>query len=174
MLRKQTRRSFTVETKGGANQGRAIITAKAPRVPRKTVKSAPVAPQVAFPWELPATAPAETARDSEPRRILPSLITWEPSEPEPVPALPTEPPLPHVRRVAPSVSLEAPRRRGRPRKVVPEPMDVAPSIPEAAPPTPQLAPASPSQARPMRGDRSEAAGLARGERWKRRLPRACW
>jgi len=174
MLRKQTRRSFTVEIKGGAHQGRAIIATKAPRTPRKTAKSAPVGPQVAFPWELPTTAPAETAKDAEPRRILPSLITWEPSEPEPALALPSEAPLPRVLRVAPLVGLEAPRRRGRPRKVVPEPMDVAPTIPEAAPPTPQLAPASPSQARHMRGDRSETAGLARGERWKRRLPRACW
>lgn len=173
MLRKQTRRSFTVETKGGAHQGRAIITAKAPRVPRKTAQSAPVAPLVAFPWEPPTTAQTEIARGAEPRRILPSLITWEPSEPEPAPALPTEPPLPRVRRVAPTESLEAPRRRGRPQKVVPEPMDVVPVVLEAAPPALLPVPASPPQ-RPVRGDRSDAAGLARGERWKRRLPRACW
>lgn len=172
MLRKQTRRSFTVETKGGANQGRAIITAKAPRVPRKSAKSASVAPPLAFPWEPWTTAPAEIARDAEPRRILPSLITWEPSEP--VSALPTEPPLPRVRRVAPMVGLEAPRRRGRPRKVTPESVDVAPVGLEAAPPAPQPAPASSSQTRPVRVSRSETAELARGERWKRRLPRACW
>lgn len=209
-MRKKTRRTFTVETKHGLQQGHAVIGAKAPRTPRKLAESAPAEPPAASLWEAATTAEAEAAREAEPRRILPSLITWAPSEPEPTPALPPEPPLPRVRRVDPSaipevprrrgrprkvvppvdgaafspepplphvgradplVVLDAPRRRGRPRKVVPEPVVAAPAVPEAAS---RPAPAVPSPAGPVRRDRSETAGLPRGERWKRRLPRACW
>ena len=173
MLRKQTRRSFTVETKRGAHQGRAIITAKAPRIPRKVARSAPNAFSLALP-EPDATAVVETAKGVESRRILPSLVIWEPSEPEPAAALPSEPPLQPVRRVDSLAALKAPRPRGRPRKVTLEALDAAPIILEAEPRAPVPVLASPSQARPVRSDRSETAGLPRGERWKRRLPRACW
>lgn len=86
MLRKQTRRSFTVETKGGANQGRAIIIAKAPRVPRKGARNASTVLSSVF-LEPGAAALDDMAKDAAPRRILPSLVTWEPSEPEPASTL---------------------------------------------------------------------------------------
>lgn len=174
MLRKQTRRSFTVETKHGANQGRTFITAKVPRVPWEAARSIPTVLSSVFEPAPVAPAPTEAMKGIKPRRILPSLITWEPSELEAAPSLPSEPSLPRVRRVGPSVPPEAPRRRGRPRKVTLEAVDAAPVILEAEPLAPVSVLASPSTVRPVWGDRSKTAGLPRGERWKRRLPRACW
>lgn len=174
MLRKTTRRTFTVETKQGLHQGRAIITAKAPRTPRKGTESAQTPPSPSDLWGAMSTAPTETLKGEEPRRILPNLTPWEPSEPETVPFLPSEPSLPRVRRIEPPVVVETPRRRGRPRKVTIEVVDVAPVVPVSALPAPAPVAASPSPSRPVRIDRSGTAGLARGERWKRRLPRACW
>lgn len=176
MLRKTTRRSFTVETKHGLHQGRAIIAAKAPRTLRKGAESTQAVPSPVDLWGPMSAAQTETAKDVEPRHILPNLSPWEPSEAELVPVLPSEPTLPRVRRVEPSVVLNAPRRRGRPRKVAVEAVDVAPVLPVSALPLPASAPvaALPSPSRPVRADRSQTAGLARGERWKRRLPRACW
>ena len=177
-MRKQTRRSFTVEIKHSITSGRSFIPTKQPRVSRKD-KSTDKA--------LAVPSPAETERDgapglaecAEPRRILPSLIVWEPPQPEPEPEMPHEAPLPRVRRVVPSLGPDgAPRRRGRPRKVVPEgePIAAAPSVP--APP--RLEPLELTRTvpaalvRPQRVARPEVAALPRAERWKRRLPRACW
>jgi hypothetical protein len=177
-LRKQARRSFTVEIKHSITSGRSFIPTKQPRVPRKG-KSTDKA--------LAGPSPAETERDAalglakcvEPRRILPSLIVWEPPQPEPELETPHEAPLPRVRRVVASLGPDgAPRRRGRPRKVVSEsePIAVAPPVP--TPPRNEiLTPAhamSAVLARPQRVARPEVAALPRAERWKRRLPRACW
>lgn len=120
---------------------------------------------------------------AEPRRILPSLIAWEPSAPELEFDRQPEPPMPRVRR---AVSLqevpEGSRRRGRPPKLKLEPKLAAETaIP--IPSEPMLpAPESPmsSQVAPVRLVRHsrsaqiEGAGLPRAERWKSRLPRACW
>ncbi|MCJ2047994.1 DNA-binding protein [Methylobacterium sp. J-078] len=179
-MRKQTRRSFTVEIKHSITSGRSFIPTKQPRVPRKG-KSTDKA--------LADPSPAETGRDAapapglaecaEPRRILPSLIVWEPPQPDPEPEVAHEAPLPRVRRVVPSLGADGmPRRRGRPRKVVPEgePVVVAPPVP-APPRIEALVPARAvpvALVRPQRVARPEVAALPRAERWKRRLPRACW
>ena len=173
MLRNKTRRSFTVETKHGLKQGRAIINAKAPRTPREGARSAFAAPSTIHSPKLDALAQAEAGKDASPKRILPSLVTWEASAPEPAPALPPEPPLPRVRRVVPLATTdEAPRRRGRPKKVALDHPVALPAVLADTPPAPAPAPVAAPSMRPVRSDRSEAAGLARGERWKRRLPRA--
>jgi hypothetical protein len=177
-LRKQTRRSFTVEIKHSITSGRSFIPTKQPRVPRKD-KSTDKALAVPSPAESERDGAPGLAECAEPRRILPSLIVWEPPQPEPEPEMPHEAPLPRVRRVVPSLGPDgAPRRRGRPRKVVPEgePIAVAPSVP-APPRLEPLAPARTVPAalvRPQRAAQPEVAALPRAERWKRRLPRACW
>ncbi|MCJ2035779.1 DNA-binding protein [Methylobacterium sp. J-068] len=167
MLRRQARRSFTVEVKQGAPSGRSVIPAKQPRVPRgpKRVPEPPAEMSALF---APSPVSADTAKAEAPRRILPNLIAWEPPEPEAEPAMVREPPLPRVRRVVPAPLAEAaPRRRGRPRKVVPE-AEAAPSAP------PEVAPSAPQRPVFASVARAGAPGLPRAERWKRRLHRACW
>ncbi|GJD75113.1 hypothetical protein CFIICLFH_3353 [Methylobacterium goesingense] len=179
-MRKQTRRSFTVEIKHSITSGRSFIPTKQPRVPHKgKFADKALAPPSLAETERDAAPAPGLAESAEPRRILPSLIVWEPPQPEPEPEAPYEAPLPRVRRIVPSLGSDgAPRRRGRPRKVVPEgePIAAAPSVP--APP--RLEPlklartVSAALVRPQRVARPEVAALPRAERWKRRLPRACW
>lgn len=187
MLRKQGRRSFTVEVKAGTSGGRTSIPAKPPRVPSKVARAATSAGTAAtlFAEEVfrsPEDAKVPEGTKIEPsRRVLPSLIVWEPpasdEEPEPV----REEPLPRVRRVLPTPGPEeAPRRRGRPRKVVaalvmPDEGPQEPSTEPEPPPIPErMAAVAPVSVPVTRGARIGALGLSRAERWKRRLPRACW
>lgn len=193
MLRKQGRRSFTVEVKAGTSGGRTSIPAKPPRVSSKVARAATSAGSAAtlFAEEVfrspedarfPEGAGSPDGTKAEPsRRVLPSLIVWEPpaseAEPEPV----REEPLPRVRRVLPAQGPEeAPRRRGRPRKVVPalvmpDEVPQEPSAEPARPPVPErMAAVAPVSVPVTRGARIGALGLSRAERWKRRLPRACW
>jgi hypothetical protein len=183
MLRKQTRRSFTVEIKYSPPSGRSAIPAKPPQAPRKGKHLASPTPSLASLFEQKAIPASITGDAVEPRRILPSLIVWEPSAPEPEIVVQPEAPVPRVRRpVPPQEADQAPRRRGRPLKLKLEPE------PAAETPTPILLermrahPESPGSsqamsetpARPPRTARIEGSGLPRAERWKRRLPRACW
>ena len=130
---------------------------------------------------LHAAAPAPQALAEaapERRRILPSLLVAAVHEPEPEPIIePQE--LPRVRRVSsPNAPTEsAPRRRGRPRKVsAQQAVEVASEVVEQAAlepaqPTAETAPIIVSRRRP---DRAGSEKLRLGERWKRRLPKACW
>lgn len=183
MLRKQARRSFTVEIKHGTTPGRSFIPTKSPQGRESAKHFAPPSPSWALVFEEKAVSASVTGEAVEPRRILPSLIAWEPSAPEPESDRQLEPPMPRVRRAVSSQEApEGPRRRGRPPKLKLEPKPMA----EAAipiPPSPMLPlPESlvSSQGVPLRlarhprSARSEGTGLPRAERWKRRLPRACW
>lgn len=176
MTRNRGRRSFTVAAKSSGQSGFVTIPVKAPRAAKAARQVSAAPSSAAFSEPAPASA---SASELMPRRILPSLIAWEAPVPEPEPAFTPEPPLPRVRRITPQGTLDdAPRRRGRPRKH-PLPVDTAPVVartPEPEP-VPVTAPAvSPvAQAKPaMRRVQPDGVRLPLGERWKRRLPRACW
>jgi hypothetical protein len=117
------------------------------------------------------------SKAKEPRRILPSLIAWEPSKPESDPQVLPEDPLPRVRRaVMPQNADNALSRKDRPETPTPEPEDAIPAQPEALP-TQTLVPVQAVSVKAARADRSaraEEVVLPRAERWKRRLHRACW
>ncbi|GEP11196.1 DNA-binding protein [Methylobacterium gnaphalii] len=176
MTRNRGRRSFTVAAKSSGQSGFVTIPVKAPRVPQAARQAAAPATSAVFSEPVSATAPPA---DVTPRRILPSLIAWEAPAPEPEAVFTPEPPLPRVRRVTPQGALDdAPRRRGRPRKR-PLPVDMAPTVmhePEPAPAAPVVSPvAQPTPATAARRrDQPDGTRLRLGERWKRRLPRACW
>jgi hypothetical protein len=175
MSRNRERRSFTVAAKSSGQSGFVTIPVKAPRVPQAARQALAPAVSAAFSDPVPAATPPA---DLSPRRILPSLIAWEAPAPEPEPEYTPEPPLPRVRRVTPQGTLDdAPRRRGRPRKhplpaetVAPVAQAIEPEPIPVASPVAQTRPAAPAQRRVQ----PEGARLRLGERWKRRLPRACW
>jgi hypothetical protein len=173
MLRKQARRSFTVEVKHSTTSGRSFIPAKPPQVlQRARIDTIP--PGTASSLFEPKAASLETPKVEKTRRILPSLIVWEPSSPEPEPSAVREPSLPRVRRaVMPQLTEDAPRRRGRPRKVVPEVATGAQVEQEVVRAARNL-PSAAALTHIRRDARPDATGLPRAERWKRRLPRACW
>jgi hypothetical protein len=183
MLRKPARRSFTVEIKHSTASKQSFIPPKPPRglstakrPPNPMLASTLASKErVISPVSGPAGAP-------EPRRILPSLIAWEPSKTELELKVQPEPPLPRVRRVAPAQTVdEVPPCSGEPLEAGLEPStatETARSI-HSVPTPPRLEgfASSPSTVTPIsnpRGARLKAAGLSRAERWKRRLPRACW
>jgi hypothetical protein len=168
MRHPRVRRPFVVESRGSGRDGSAIAIPKRVQLsPSASSKpSAHAAAPLFDPWAA-VTAPAEPI--AAPRRILPNIMPAP--EPEPsgaeteakVPAQ-EETRLPRVRRVKPPA----------PRPAV----TVAPPVvaPPPAPIVPQMARPEPSgPARPVsrleRGDRST---LPAGQRWKARLPRACW
>lgn len=177
-MRNRVRRTFTVEAKSSGTARYVSIPSKQPRVPRKRAGQ----PEAETPWpSLDAAAPASQALAKavpEHRRILPSLLVAEVQEPEPEAASEPEE-LPRVRRVSSPIAPteSAPRRRGRPRKVLAqEAVEVAAEVVEQAtvkPPEPvvETAPIIVSRRRP---DRAGSEKLRLGERWKRRLPKACW
>lgn len=182
LLRKPARRSFTVEIKHSVTSGRTFIPAR-PRQALDRANPLPGGPSSAalsvFEPKLSSASGASEA--SQPRRILPSLIAWEPSQPEPEPQVQPESPLPRVRRAELAQTAdEAPRRKGRPPKVRQEPVAATEAAIPVPPMPPRIESPVPSQAvsRPLahspRSARSDGAGLPRAERWKRRLPRACW
>ncbi len=124
---------------------------------------------------------SKAAAQEPARRVLPALVPlYVPSEPEPREQAPGE--------LARNLSVIKVARKPRSRPVVAETSDrlVRPASERPAAPLPALGePASPEplQAitapamppRPDRRDRNQHhPELRRGERWKRRLPRACW
>lgn len=154
-MRRDTRRSFTVEIK-------STDCRHATNIPHRVVP-----PAVAQPWCSPAAPSEPPVAIPEQRRILPSLIILEAAEIE--------------RELAPVVETQVKRPRGRPRKATPiscasleDLVEAAPiqtpavvAVPQvdenhpAAPPTPVL-----------RSLRIKAgANLPLGERWKKRLGR---
>lgn len=183
MLRKQARRSFTVEIKHSTTSGRSFIPTKPPQGLGKGKHRASSVPSPASVFEQKAMPALATGDAAEPRRILPSLIVWEPAASEPEFDVQPEAPLPRVRRtVSVQEAAEAPRRRGRPPKLKINPdLAAEPAIPVLLGPSlpPPKNPVSSEMApvtliRQPRSTRAESAGLPRAERWKRRLPRTCW
>lgn len=182
-MRKQTRRSFTVEIKHSTTPGRSVIPTKSPEGREKGQHRASPPSSWASVFEEKAVSASAMAEAAEPRRILPSLIAWEPSAPEPEVDVEPEAPLPRVRRaVALQDAPGAPRRRGRPPKLKLEPEPTpetgmsrlsAPRLPLLeSPPSSQMV--TVARVRHSRTARIESAALPRAERWKRRLPQACW
>lgn len=173
MLRNRVRRPFTVEAKSSGQARYVSIPSKQPREPyKRTARTEATAL-----WPLLEAAEIVPQPSVEPvqehRRILPSLIVADVQEPEPEPTIEPEE-LPRVRRVSRPIEAphNAPRRRGRPRKVAVQQIEevaeqVAPEIPQA------VVEATPVISRHRR-DRAGSETLCRAERWKRRLPRVCW
>ncbi|MEE7459627.1 DNA-binding protein [Methylorubrum populi] len=190
MLRNRVRRPFTVEAKSTGQNRFVSIPSKVPSASSKRAGQAAAMPWPPFePAETGAASGAEVA--AEQRRVLPNLLVPPPPEPEPEPVVDAEV-LPRVRRVpAPVPTGEAPRRRGRPRKVpiapVAEPALTEPPVakrqvaelalaarPLVEPRAPEPEPTAPPAIVRRRMDREGSERLGRAERWKRRLPRACW
>ena len=177
ILRKSTRRSFTVEIKQSPSSGRTFIPAKPLQGSdrgKRSLDPAPASRLVFEPRGMPASG---ASKASKAQRILPSLIAWEPSTPEPEFKVSPEAPLPRVRRAARLEGADgAPSLTDEPQTFPPEAEAVSAVQPEP-PFAHDLVPAQPMSMTITRADRSaraEAAVLPRAERWKRRLPRACW
>lgn len=169
MLRNRVQRPFTVEAKSSGQSRHVSIPSKQPREPHKRTGRA----ETATLWPLLDAGVVVSQHPVEPvqerRRILPSLIVAEAQEPA---AEPNE--LPRVRRASRPIEVSegAPRRRGRPRKVIVQPAvevveQVAAELPQAAAETVTTI----SRRRPVR---TGSETLRLGERWKRRLPKVCW
>lgn len=115
-------------------------------------------------------------------RVLPSLVPmYVPSEPEPLEEAVKASPASRRPRAArkPSAARTEPGAASTPPEplVAPEASSAAPAPvePSAASLMPPEHAASPTQPRTDRRERSTRhPELRRGERWKRRLPRACW
>ena len=155
-MRRDSRRSFTVEIKSTDRRHATII-------PRR---SAP--PAVASSWFSTVVSPEPPASVPEQRRVLPSLIVPDAAEIE-VELIP----------VADEIRMKRPR--GRPRKTAPAPYasfedlaDAAPAYPLSVAAVPLLvedyAAAALSPALRSLKIKPEL-NLAPGERWKRRLGR---
>lgn len=172
-MRKPTK-SFTVEVKRrptSLNKKPLLVDAPAP---------VPEPPAAAVLFSSTEKAPAVAA---EPRRILPCLVTDAAIDAAKAAAEIDEAPAsrprgrPRKQRNAEELAPLAPRKRGRPRKTPVEAKEPAPK-PVRAPVQP------PRQVRPApalvvvgasaRASERRAAvdELPRGERWKRRLPKA--
>lgn len=155
-MRRDSRRSFTVEIKSTDRRHATII-------PRR---SAP--PAVTSPWFSTVVSPEPPAPVPEQRRVLSSLIVPEAAEIE-VELMP----------VADETRVKRPR--GRPRKTAPAPCASFEDLVDVAPvPTPELAAAFKGDvdhpvvatAPALRALQIKpASNLAPGERWKRRLGR---
>lgn len=167
---------FTVEVKrrpaAGAKKPRAFVKAEA--------APAPVAADILF---RASDANVEAPKEEPARRILPCLVTEAAIETAKAEALADHAPPPRPRgrprkeRTESDLAPIAPRKRGRPRKI---PLDVTAERPSASvppqrfvqafEPPAELEPYQPSDRAIAR--RSAVAALPRGERWKRRLPKA--
>ena len=167
MRHPRVRRPFIVESRGSSrDSGSVAIPKRAQQTLQAQAKPAVQAAAPFFdPWAA-ITAPVEPT--TAPRRILPNIMT--PPEPDPVETAPEAPPaeearLPRVRRVkprAPRVEAEAIPQVAEPApQPTPAPVRQEPALPFAARPAPRPA-------------RSGRAALPAGQRWKARLPRACW
>jgi hypothetical protein len=173
------RRSFTVEIKQGATSGRTFIPTRSPQSEDKSRRVASPAAELLSVFGSKVVSPSSDAKVDEPRRILPSLIAWKPSEPESEPEAQLEPQLPRVRRVATAeTNGGVPRRKGRPRKaeatVEPAISDQSVSIASCSEVSVLSSAIPVALVRSHRSARPDVTGLRRAERWKRRLPRACW
>ncbi len=129
------------------------------------------------------SAPDKALVAAEPRRILPCLVTDAAIDAAKAAADTDDAPAPRPRgrprkqRNADELAPLAPRKRGRPRKSPVEAKEAAPTpVRQTAQPA---RPAQPSPALVVVGAGSRASArraaaddLPRGERWKRRLPKA--
>ena len=155
-MRRDSRRSFTVEIKSTDRRHATII-------PRR---SAP--PAVASSWFSTVVSPEPPASVPEQRRVLPSLIVPDAAEIE-VELIP----------VADEICMKRPR--GRPRKTAPAPCASFEDLADAAPASPPSVAAVPlpvenyavaALAPALRSLKIKPEpNLAPGERWKRRLGR---
>lgn len=167
MRHPRVRRPFIVESRGSSRDGNSVaIPKRVPQTPQSQPQIQAATRPLFDPWAA-VTAPVPANPTAE-RRILPNIMAPpEPVPAEPEPELAVEPPLPRVRRVKPRAAA-APRPAAAPRIEVP----VAPPPPlPVAEPRPLLA-AAPRLT--PRDERSARASLPAGQRWKARLPRACW
>jgi hypothetical protein len=128
-------------------------------------------------------ASVEAPREEAPRRILPCLVTEAAMETAKAEALADHAPPPRPRgrprkeRSDVDLAPVAPRKRGRPRKIL---IDIAVERPSASTHPQRSAPVfeTPAELEPYQPSdraiarRSAVAALPRGERWKRRLPKA--
>ncbi|WP_407531054.1 hypothetical protein [Methylobacterium oryzisoli] len=184
MTRNRVRRSFTVEVKGRGRSGLNLQEATKSSSPPPSVLWAGT--DLSRELAQLAEEPVKTALPSltqqpaekvEARRILPSLLVVEPMAVEPEPAVEREPRLPRVRRGSEWLKAKPKREAGE------KPVDsVIPRLPISAlqPQTLAAMPvAAPDPAQAVRLRRVKMHSkvgpkLKAGERWKRRLPRACW
>ncbi len=166
MRHPRVRRPFIVESRGSSRDGNSVAIPKRipqPTQPQQKIQGA--ARPLFDPWAA-VTAPRPAEATAE-RRILPNIMApSEPAPAEPEPELHAEPPLPRVRRVKPR-AVAAPRPAApvseAPKAPAPLPLPVAEPTRLVA--APRLSP---------RDERSARASLPAGQRWKARLPRACW
>ena len=184
MTRNRVRRSFTVEVKSRSRFGSNLHEATKSSSPPPSVLWAgtdltqELSRLVEEPVDAALPSPAkQPVTKVEARRVLPSLLVVEPIAVETAPTPMREPRLPRVRRASermkakpkPSASetatnsalIRLPASAHQPRTLAA--MPVAGTSP---------APAGRPRAVKMRG--KVGPKLKAGERWKRRLPRACW
>ncbi len=173
-MRKE-QKSFTVEVK--RRPGAAQKKPRAFVPPQPQPASSPAA-------EALFRTPAPTAEQpGAPRRILPCLVTEAALDAAQAEALsdPERVPRPRGRprkqRDPEDIAPLAPRKRGRPRKLPAAPAEritIAEKPARAAPVvlTPVLMTPATSTSERAAARRAATADLPRGERWKRRLPKA--
>lgn len=165
MARDRARSSFTVEVK----RGRVPLSTESVDPRRSLWRGLDLAAEAnrfdvlqrdLEPTAAPARAPEMASPAAARGRILPSLI----APPEPVAETPAKAePRPRVARASP---VRRPRSPSPPVEAVVEARPIAKPVPAE----PVIRPAETPRRRVARGDRV----LRAGERWKRRLPRACW
>ena len=174
MRHPRVRRPFIVESRGtGRDGGSTAIPKRIQSAADGAAKPIGRATTPLFdPWAA-LTAPPEPV--AAPRRILPNLLV--PEDPAPIEiAVETAPPeedrLPRVRRVKPRAVNPVAAKVQKPvvaRIPLPTPVPV---MTAPAKTTPRPEPTAVPTARPA--SRTDRASLPAGQRWKARLPRACW
>lgn len=166
-MRKEPK-SFRVEVKR-----RPAFLGRKPLLAAETPVPAPAEALFAPP------SPAPAAVQEPERRILPCLVTEAAIDAARTEAIEEHPRAPRPRgrprlnRAADDAVAAPPRKRGRPRKVVAV-ASVEAVKPAASAPLPKKAVATPPATPSVRASerRAATAELPRGERWKRRLPKA--
>lgn len=170
MRHPRVRRPFSVESRGSNREsGSVAIPKRVPPSPQLQPLAAAKAVRPLFdPWAT-VTAPPEPAAVA--RRILPNLMTPPQPAAEPEAEMPArEEPLPRVRRV----KVKAPAPRPAAPKEGPAALPPLAAAPVERPAETAAAPLHIPSRLPPRGDRKDRAALPAGQRWKARLPRACW
>lgn len=171
---RKPQKSFTVEVKRrptSLGKKAAFVEAPAP------------APQPSAAALVFSTPPGDTSAPADPRRILPCLVTEaaidaaRTADEADVSRAPRPRGRPRKQRPLDDLAPLAPRKRGRPRKVPLEASEPAPQPVRAAAPRPvrivQTTPAAAVGESARSSKRRDAVSeLPRGERWKRRLPKA--
>lgn len=183
MTRNRVRRSFTVEVKGRGRSGLNLHEAVKSSSPPPSVLwagtglSQELAQLAEDPVSTAAPSPAkQPVVTIEARRVLPSLLVAEPIAVEPEPAPAREPRLPRVRRAAECMEVK-PKRKPSEKPTTstlswpPEPVSQfrPPAVPVAAQDL-----ALSAKPRTVKVRSKAKPTLKAGEKWKRRLPRACW